>query len=440
MRSLTTTMSASLVVVRKPVSIAIAVAALGTILATSDSVHAQSEHQACPALRHQLDRLPTVYTNQRQDARRSPEYRRFSNREARQERELREAVRRSRRIGCVTRIGNRAADAPRECRALSRRINDMETRLEAIRDQMRAIVAQSRNDGVRDQRAQRNRLLARMQNLNCSTTDQLDRQARTPKKKKKRGFFARLFGIPEVTKRYSDTYRDRYDFDLDGIDGGVYRTLCVRVCDGYYFPVSFATVRSSFDTDQAICQASSPQTEMQLYVHLNPGESTKQMVDVYGNPYSDLPNAFRYRREFVDDPLCPAAHRPFAFNTLRANIEGQSTFTTRVSDGGSSRVQSRILQSGFNTLEEVKVVLPAPEPRPDPYADPDTQLAIAGDFELRPLSAGLTAQLPQSGEGGITEAAVGANADIRIVGPTFLADQEAVRLLQAPDLAPAPSE
>ncbi|MEM8798204.1 MAG: DUF2865 domain-containing protein, partial [Pseudomonadota bacterium] len=196
----------------------------------------------------------------------------------------------------------------------------------------------------------------------------------------------------------------------------------------------------SFDTDQAICQASSPQTEMQLYVHLNPGESTKQMVDVYGNPYSDLPNAFRYRREFVDDPLCPAAHRPFAFNTLRANIEGQSTFTTRASDGGSSRVQSRILQSGFNTLEEVKVVLPAPEPRPDPYADPDTQLAIAGDFELRSLSAGLTAQLPQSGEGGITEAAVGANADIRIVGPTFLADQEAVRLLQAPDLAPAPSE
>ena len=35
--------------------------------------------------------------------------------------------------------------------------------------------------------------------------------------------------------------------------GGTYRTLCVRTCDGYYFPISFKVTRAKFNTDSIAC-------------------------------------------------------------------------------------------------------------------------------------------------------------------------------------------
>ena len=32
-----------------------------------------------------------------------------------------------------------------------------------------------------------------------------------------------------------------------------YRTLCVRLCDGYYFPVSFSTLPNHFQRDSELC-------------------------------------------------------------------------------------------------------------------------------------------------------------------------------------------
>ena len=34
-----------------------------------------------------------------------------------------------------------------------------------------------------------------------------------------------------------------------------YRTLCVRLCDGYYFPVSFSTLPNHFQRDAELCQS-----------------------------------------------------------------------------------------------------------------------------------------------------------------------------------------
>ena len=33
-----------------------------------------------------------------------------------------------------------------------------------------------------------------------------------------------------------------------------YRTICVRLCDGYFFPVSFSTLPNHFPRDADICQ------------------------------------------------------------------------------------------------------------------------------------------------------------------------------------------
>src|SRR5258708_1350579 len=62
------------------------------------------------------------------------------------------------------------------------------------------------------------------------------------------------------------------------LGGNGYRTLCVRTCDGYYFPISFSTSPTRFAEDEQACQKLCPATEAVLYSHRNPGEDVAQAV------------------------------------------------------------------------------------------------------------------------------------------------------------------
>jgi hypothetical protein len=86
-----------------------------------------------------------------------------------------------------------------------------------------------------------------------------------------------------------------------------YRTLCVRLCDGYYFPVSFSTLPNHFPRDQEACQSRCA-APTELYYYQNPGGAVDQMVSVNSSePYSKLPVAFRYRKEYVKGCSCKMA-------------------------------------------------------------------------------------------------------------------------------------
>jgi hypothetical protein len=86
-------------------------------------------------------------------------------------------------------------------------------------------------------------------------------------------------------------------------DNGLYRTLCVRLCDGYYFPLSFSTRAGGFARDAARCAASCGR-QARLFYHANPGGSVETMMDLAGRPYSALPAAFRYRASLVSGCGC----------------------------------------------------------------------------------------------------------------------------------------
>jgi len=90
----------------------------------------------------------------------------------------------------------------------------------------------------------------------------------------------------------------------DGAPSGTYRTVCVRTCDGYYFPISYSTVPNRFAEDERACQRQCPAAEVALYSYRNPGEDVGQAVSVGGRTYTELPNAFRYRHEFVASCSC----------------------------------------------------------------------------------------------------------------------------------------
>jgi hypothetical protein len=82
-----------------------------------------------------------------------------------------------------------------------------------------------------------------------------------------------------------------------------YRTMCVRLCDGYYFPISFSTLGSRFGEDENRCQEQCA-APAQLFVYKNPGEDVEQMVSLAGEPYADLPNAWRNRKEYIKGCSC----------------------------------------------------------------------------------------------------------------------------------------
>jgi hypothetical protein len=86
-----------------------------------------------------------------------------------------------------------------------------------------------------------------------------------------------------------------------------YRTLCVRLCDGYYFPVSFSTLPNHFDRDQQACQSRCA-APVELYYYQNPGGAVDQMVAVNSSePYTKLSTAYRYRKEYVKGCSCKLA-------------------------------------------------------------------------------------------------------------------------------------
>ena len=88
---------------------------------------------------------------------------------------------------------------------------------------------------------------------------------------------------------------------VDISQGGTYTTLCVRTCDGYYYPISFATTPSRFAEDEAVCKATCPASDAALYVRRTT-EDVRTATSISGRPYTELPNAFRYRQQF--DQAC----------------------------------------------------------------------------------------------------------------------------------------
>jgi Protein of unknown function (DUF2865) len=74
------------------------------------------------------------------------------------------------------------------------------------------------------------------------------------------------------------------------------QAYCVRTCDGRYFPISAAGNQSKAASCSSFCPASETKV---VY-----GSNIDSAVTEGGKPYSELPNAFRYRNELVTGCSC----------------------------------------------------------------------------------------------------------------------------------------
>ena len=204
---------------------------------------------------------------------------------AKQQTDLDRVVAQSRRQGCEG-IGGFFAlftGQSAQCGPLNSQVQQMRGNLDRMMSDLERL-----KSGSSDQEGQRRALIGQLAQNNCGEQYRTAAAAAGPA-----GFFDALFGGNIISP------------GGDGAPSGTFRTVCVRTCDGYYFPLSYSTTASRFADDQRACQRLCPATEAVLYSFRNPGEDINQAVAVGGGQaYTELPNAFRYRREVTADCWC----------------------------------------------------------------------------------------------------------------------------------------
>jgi hypothetical protein len=236
------------------------------------------------------------------DAGRADQMRRIEDAATRQQVELDKNVATSRRTGCERSGFFLFGGQPEQCGPLNAQIQQQRANI----DRLHADLAQIQSTVAPERDAQRRTILAALSQNNCGPQYRAAAAAPPPSRG---GLFESLFG-PSSSPEASPPPIAPGDLPPDASGG--YRTVCVRTCDGFYYPVSFSTPQSRLRDDEKVCQRTCPAAEVQLYSYRNPGETINQAVSLGGQPYTSLPNAFKYRQSFDKSCSCRAPGQSWA--------------------------------------------------------------------------------------------------------------------------------
>ncbi|POR52352.1 DUF2865 domain-containing protein [Bosea psychrotolerans] len=181
-----------------------------------------------------------------------------------------------RAMGCDRGFSLFGEGPPPQCGLLRSQIGQLQA-------QYGAAQRQAEGGGVEQRRAQ---LAAAIDN-NC--------------RPQQRGFFETIFGI-EPRRGEIDTTLPELQPDQPPQEpekprmGGAY-TVCVRSCDGFFFPLA----NNPGNADE-MCQALCPGAETTAFGMTSGGDIQNSVSRSSGQPYTSLPNAGKYQRSF--DAAC----------------------------------------------------------------------------------------------------------------------------------------
>lgn len=211
-----------------------------------------------------------------------------------QQAELDRAASYARSIGCDRQqflfFGN---PPPPQCAKLNANIRAIEANL----GQMQAANEQTTNSRLRQQ------LVDRF-NAYCRNAPQ-----RQP------GFFEQLFGIgapppPAPGPLPMDQQPPPENMEETAAHGGS-QAVCVRTCDGGFFPLNYSPKRTDQQTLIDMCQALCPNVETAVYTR-SPFKEIQSAVSLDGEPYSEMPNALKYQKTFDASCTCKSAKQSWA--------------------------------------------------------------------------------------------------------------------------------
>jgi hypothetical protein len=337
----------------------------------------------CPRLEAQL---ATIDRGGSGDPARDDQIRRYQDAQSQQQAELDRVTMQAKRMGCESSgffslFGGQSA----QCGPVNTRIQQMRANLDQITNNLERLRAGGGFGGP-DRDNQRRSVLSALAQNNCGP--QYANAAAAPGPG---GFLSNLFGGNNNNNPGAPP----------GIDpsamSGTYRTVCVRSCDGGYFPISFATSPARFADDERTCRALCPATEAALYAYRNPGEDINQAVSVNGQPYTALPNAFKFRSEFNPACACKAPGQTWsdALKSIDDKAEAAQQGDIIVTEESAKKMQQRGQQPQKSSPGKKGAPPPAQASTPDNSTPPADATASSSD-----------------------------NKPIRTVGPKFLQDNK----------------
>jgi hypothetical protein len=150
-------------------------------------------------------------------------------------------------------------------------------------------------------------------------------------------------------------------------------------------------VPARFPDDERTCKSLCPASEAALYSYRNPGEDMNQAVSINGQPYSALPNAFKFRSEFNPSCSCKATGQTWsdALKSVddKAAVEQQGDIIV-TEESARKMQQQKMQQQGKGAAPAGKKGAPAPAtatgtpPAPEAPAPADAATA-AKDKPIR---------------------------------------------------------
>ncbi|CAN5212005.1 hypothetical protein BH10PSE9_BH10PSE9_09240 [soil metagenome] len=186
------------------------------------------------------------------------------------------------------------------------------------------------------------------------------------------------------------------------------RTLCVRICDGYYFPINAQANSTRFQTDAMACQSMYAEGgQAELFVQPGGADIQDATSIATGKRYGDLSNALLYREAYV--PACATQ--------LKTGIAALV-----------SRYLALLPRKRAAIIAALKRPMPpVPKGRPPASEDPETLTNLDGRFRIAPVMAEAVPLVADA-----------ASKAVRMVGAAYYADLfnlEKVR--QQQDLRPS---
>jgi hypothetical protein len=376
----------------------LALAALGT---ASAQVAAGASPQLCRQLEAQLASVERPAGGQA---------RRYDKAIRAQELELEKTRSRASNSGCDGFFGGLRG----QCGPLKSAITRMENNLAALRQQRGGIAG--------DPRRERARLQDQLDANGCRSAPREASLKQAPKERKP-ALFEQLFG-GKITHR--QRLEDAPEIAGTGLRGataaaGNYRTLCVRTCDGYFFPIAYSSSPANFDQDAKACEAACPGTDVELFRHRVPDEEAEQAVSTRtGQPYGQLPNAFLYRKAGYSRPATCGCNAPKGFSVVAGgNYEPKEPAAAEAADLAAARSEAPPEAQVAAKDPRAAAVATSAE-----TASGETAAIEAPDlFAAAPASEDATASVEDKKP---------AERRVRVVGPAFLPDPSGAIDLRAP--------
>ena len=261
---------------------------------------------------------------------------------------------------------------PPQCGPLNARINALRSNIEA-------------NERAASDDSQRQALSARY-DAECRNTP---RPASPGGRNAPKNFFEELFGLdaseepPEMRGQSQEDSGIPPEPGVDDAEGGRLggsTAICVRDCDGGFFPAGFYANSGNLEDLDRLCKALCPNASVKLYTRSQWG-NLDDAISIDGARYSEHPNALKFQTSY--DPSCGCKPPNKSWSEALADAEAilaeryekdhlitveQAEEMSRPLKPGEARVTKRSSRGAASTLPSPPPVAETPAVRPDTSA------------------------------------------------------------------------